>query len=105
MKLTLSTLISYDWEVERYANLNQMLANRKTESAKLENYSKEYLRIRKQLIKQFGKADEQPKFLNDEGTKYLNQDTLWESEEVHANLNMIFCASTQRIRLTLYWKK
>jgi len=105
---SLLRLVSYDWEKGRYGNLNDMLESRKEQSGKLEIYLSEYKRIRRQLIKTFGKpdqADEKPKTVDDEGQKYLNQNTLWETDEVHADLNLIFSAGTQRIRLTLYWKK
>ncbi|WP_293744662.1 hypothetical protein [uncultured Pedobacter sp.] len=101
-------LVSYDWEMARYADLKEVLESRKEQSGKLEIYLGEYVRIREQLIKTFGKpnqADEKPKTVPFEGQSYLNQNTLWETEAVHADLNMIFSASTQRIRLTLYWKK
>jgi len=105
---SLLRVVSYDWEKGRYGNLNDMLESRKEQGGKLEIYLSEYKRIRRQLIKTFGKpdqADEKPKTVDDEGQKYLNQNTLWETDEVHADLNLIFSAGTQRIRLTLYWKK
>jgi len=107
-KDSLLRLVSYDWEKGRYADLKDMLESRKEQAGKSEIYFKEYERIRQQLIKSFGKpnqADEQPKTVNDEGQKYLNQNTLWETDDLHADLNLIFSAGTQRIRLTLYWKK
>jgi len=107
-KDSLLRLVSYDWEKGRYADLKDMLESRKEQAGKSEVYFKEYERIRQQLIKSFGKpdqADEQPKTVNDEGQKYLNQNTLWETDDYHADLNLIFSAGTQRIRLTLYWKK
>lgn len=107
-KDSLLRLVSYDWEKGRYGDLKDILESRKEQGGKLEIYLGEYERIRGQLVKTFGKpdhADEKPKTLSNEGQKYLNQDTLWETEEVHADLNLIFSAGTQRIRLTLYWKK
>lgn len=107
-KDSLLRLVSYDWEKGRYGDLKDILESRKVQGGKLEVYLGEYERIRGQLIKTFGKsdqADEKPKTVSDEGQKYLNQNTLWETEEVHADLNLIFSAGTQRIRLTLYWKK
>jgi len=107
-KDSLLRLVSYDWEKGRYGDLKDILENRKEQGGKLEIYISEYERIRGQLVKTFGKpgqADEKPKTVDDEGQKYLNQNTLWETEEVHADLNLIFSAGTQRIRLTLYWKK
>jgi hypothetical protein len=100
-------LVSYDWEKGSYGNLKDVLESRKEQSGKLEIYVNEYTRIRTQLVKIFGrpgKSDEKPKEISDEGQKYLNQNTLWETDQVHADLNMIFSAGTQRIRLTLYWK-
>jgi hypothetical protein len=107
-KDSLLRLVSYDWERYRYGDLKDVLESRKEEGGKLEIYTGEYVRIRKQLIKTFGKpaqAAEKPETLSNEGQKYLNQNTLWETDEVHADLNLIFSAGTQRIRLTLYWKK
>ncbi|RBQ11471.1 hypothetical protein [Pedobacter miscanthi] len=107
-KDSLLRLVSYDWEKGRYGDLKDILESRKEQGGKLEVYTGEYERIRVQLIKTFGKpaqADEKPKTVDDEGQKYLNQNTLWETQEVHADLNLIFSAGTQRIRLTLYWKK
>ncbi len=105
---SLLRLISYDWEKGRYGDLKDMLESRKDESGKLEIYQGEYVRIREQLIKMFGKpnqVDEQLKSVPFGEQSYLSQKTLWENEAVHANLNMIFGAGTYRIRLTLYWKK
>jgi len=107
-KDSLLRLVSYDWEKGRYDDLKDMLGSRKEQSGKPEIYTNEYRRIRQQLIKSFGEpnqADEKPKTLSDEGQKYLNQNTLWETDDFHADLNLIFSAGTQRIRLTLYWKK
>jgi len=105
---SLLRVVSYDWEKGRYGNLNDILESRKQQGGKLEIYLSEYERIRRQLVKTFGKpdqADEKPKTVSDEGQKYLNQNTLWETDELHADLNLIFSSGTQRIRLTLYWKE
>ncbi|RZK42714.1 MAG: hypothetical protein EOO90_06650 [Pedobacter sp.] len=107
-KDSLLRLVSYDWEKGRYDDLKDMLGSRKQQSGKPEIYTNEYRRIRQQLIKSFGEpnqADEKPKTVSDEGQKYLNQNTLWDTDDLHADLNLIFSAGTQRIRLTLYWKK
>ncbi|RYD76387.1 MAG: hypothetical protein EOP55_11580 [Sphingobacteriales bacterium] len=107
-KDSLLRLVSYDWEKGRYGDLKDILETRKEQGGKLEIYLGEYERIRGQLVKTFGKpgqADEKPKTVSDDGQKYLNQNTLWETDEVHSDLNLIFSAGTQRIRLTLYWKK
>ena len=107
-KDSLLRLVSYDWEKGRYGGLKDILESRKEQSGKLEIYLGEYERIRAQVVKIFGKpdqADENPKTVRDEEQKYFNQNTLWETDEVHADLNLIFSAGTQRIRLTLYWKK
>ena len=37
--------------------------------------------------------------------KYFTRETLWESEDIHAELSMIFESMTYRVRLTIYWKK
>jgi hypothetical protein len=108
LKDSLLRLVSYDWEKGRYGDLKNILESRKEQGGKLEIYLGEYERIRGQLLKTFGKpdqADEKPNTVSDEGQKYLNQNTLWETDEVNADLNLIFSAGTQRIRLTLYWKK
>lgn len=105
---SLLRLVSYDWEKGRYGDLKEMLESRKQQAGKLDVYTNEYVRIKKQLVKTFGKpdkADEKPKTVGEAGEEYLNQNTLWEREELHADLNLIFSAGTQRIRLTLYWKK
>ncbi|WP_145856866.1 hypothetical protein [Pedobacter suwonensis] len=107
-KDSLLRLVSYDWEKGRYGDLKDVLESRMEEGGKLDIYIGEYIRIREQLIKTFGKpnqADEKPKSVPFEGQSYLSQKTLWETDAVHTDLNMIFGAGTYRIRLTLYWKK
>ncbi len=82
-------LVSYDWEMARYADLKEVLESRKEQSGKLEIYLGEYVCIREQLIKTFGKpnqVDEKPKTVPFEGQSYFNQNTLWETDAVHTIL-------------------
>lgn len=100
-------LVSYDWEIGRYDDFVDREKVWKRERNKLETYKKEYIRIKKILLVEFGaskSADESPKIINSESGNYLGQNTLWETNDVHAELNLIFSETTYRIRLTLYWK-
>jgi len=101
-------LAAYDWEKDRYGNFFDKQKMWKEESKKFDTYNKEYERIKTILIAQLGtpttpdsKAKEES---YDRGT-YFTRETLWETEDVHAKLNMIFESMTYRVRLTLYWKK
>ncbi|WP_324024585.1 hypothetical protein QSV08_15345 [Maribacter sp. BPC-D8] len=101
--------VSYDWENNRYGNYNNDQIKWESEAVKLNAYKTEYGRIKKQLVKQFGqptKQSEEPvKTINDHGgPNFLFQNTTWETEEKLIKLNMIFGASTYRIRLNYYWK-
>jgi len=103
--------VSYDWENNRYGNYNDMQKGWKTESTKLTEYNTEYERIKIQLIKEFGQPTE-PDFgpikaiseHGDEEPDYLSRNTIWETDKKFMKLNMIFGASTYRIRLYYYWK-
>jgi hypothetical protein len=102
--------ISYDWEKEKYGNFFQKEEMWKEESKKLEEYNSEYERIKLILISKLGEPtvqDESPtKTKSTSGRKdYLSRNTIWENEEYHAKLNMIFESMTYRIRLNYYWKK
>lgn len=101
-------LLSYDWEKDRYGNYFDKQKMWKEEAKKLETYNSEYERIKKMLSVQLGtptETDSAVKTVTYEGGKYFTRKTLWETENVHAELNMIFESITYRIRLTLYWKK
>ncbi|NRF37561.1 hypothetical protein [Pedobacter foliorum] len=100
-------LISYNWEKGRYGDLADLQKTWKEENTKFDVYGKEYERIKKMLISQFGKAttaDASAKTVNSEESSYLERNTLWETENMHLELNMIFAQHTHRIRMTLYWK-
>lgn len=100
-------IISYNWEKGRYGNFFDLQKTWKEENTKFDVYGKEYERIKKMLISQFGKAttaDTAAKTVNSERSSYLERNTLWETENIHAELNMIFSKTTHRIRMTLYWK-
>lgn len=100
-------LVSYDWEKGRYDNFFDKQKMWREEGSKFETYNKEYERIKKILLVEFGiptSADESAKTISSESSNYLNRNTLWETKDVHAELNMIFAKTTYRIRLTLYWK-
>ena len=100
--------VSYDWERGRYDNFFDKQKIWKEERGKFEDYNKEYERIKRILVAQFGlpkSTDKSAKTISSEGSNYLNRNTLWETDHVHAELNMIFAETTYRVRLTLYWKK
>jgi hypothetical protein len=101
-------LASYDWEKDRYGNFFDKQKMWKEESNKFDTYNKEYERIKKILIAQLGvptSTDTKAKEESSDRGKYFTRETLWESDDVHAELNMIFESMTYRVRLTLYWKK
>lgn len=101
--------ISYDWENNRYGNYNDKKKDWEKQSTKLTEYNEEYERIKKQLIKEFNqpiKQDDGPQKTKSDygGPDYLSRNTIWESDKRFMKLNMIFGASTYRIRLYYYWK-
>ncbi|ULC58516.1 hypothetical protein MBM09_11350 [Flaviramulus sp. BrNp1-15] len=101
--------ISYDWENNRYGNYNDKKKDWEKQSTKLTEYNAEYERIKKQLIKEFNqpiKQDDGPQETKSDygGPDYLSRNTIWESDKRFMKLNMIFGASTYRIRLYYYWK-
>lgn len=101
-------LASYDWEKDRYGNFFDKQKMWKEESKKFSTYNKEYERIKKALLIQLGiptSSDTTAKTVNSDRGKYFTKETLWETEDIHAELNMIFESMTYRIRLTIYWKK
>jgi len=101
-------LASYDWEKDRYGNFFDKQKMWAEESKKFDIYNKEYERIKSVLLTQLEtptSADTKAKEVNSERGKYFTRETLWETENIHAELNMIFESMTYRIRLTIYWKK
>jgi hypothetical protein len=59
-------------------------------------------------LSQIGKptsTDTAAKTVSSDRGKYFTRNTLWETEDIHADLNMIFESMTYRVRLTIYWKK
>jgi hypothetical protein len=101
--------VSYDWENNRYGNYNDKKKDWEKQSTKLTEYNAEYERIKNQLIKEFGqpnKQDKEPQETKSDygGPDYLSRNTIWESDKKFMKLNMIFGASTYRIRLYYYWK-
>ena len=102
--------VSYDWERDRYGNFFKKQETWKEESTKLDGYNQEYEKIKAELILKFGQPNEQDtKPQTTESTSgrgdYLSRNTVWETEEFYAKLNMIFESMTYRIRLNYYWKK
>lgn len=101
--------VSYDWENNRYGNYNDKKKDWEKQNTKLTEYNAEYERIKKQLIKEFSqpiKQDETPQETKSDygGPDYLSRNTVWETDKTFMKLNMIFGASTYRIRLYYYWK-
>jgi hypothetical protein len=100
-------LVSYNWEKGRYNNYFDLQKTWKEENTKFDSYDREYERIKKMLIVQFGtptSADTSAKTVNSQGSNYRERNALWETENIHTELNMVFSKTTHRIRLTLYWK-
>ena len=101
-------LASYDWEKGRYDNFFDKQKMWKEESKKSDTYNNEYERIKKILLTQLGAptaTDTTAKTVSSDRGKYFTRNTLWETEDVYAELNMIFESMTYRVRLTIYWKK
>lgn len=101
-------LASYDWEKDRYGNFFDKQKMWKEEAKKFDIYNKEYERIKSILLIELGAptaTDTKAKEVSSERGKYFTRETLWETDNVHAELNMIFESMTYRVRLTIYWKK
>jgi len=101
-------LASYDWEKDRFGNFFNKQKMWKEESKKLDTYNKEYERIRMVLLPQLGtptSTDTTAKEISSDRRKYFTRETLWETDDVHAKLSMVFESITYRVRLTIYWKK
>lgn len=102
--------VSYNWERDRYGNYFKKQEIWKEECQKLKQYNLEYEKIKLELINKFGLPIEQDsKPITTESTSgrgnYLARNTVWETDNFHAKLNMIFESMTYRIRLNYYWKK
>lgn len=101
-------LASYDWEKNRYGNFFDKQKMWKEESNKFDTYNNEYERIKKVLLTQLGtptSTDTIAKTVSSDRGNYFTRETLWETNDLHAELNMIFESMTYRVRLTIYWKK
>jgi hypothetical protein len=101
-------LASYDWEKDRYGNFFDKQKMWKEESGKFDKYNSEYERIKKILVSQLGTpalTDTTATTVDSNRGKYFTRETIWETDDVHAGLNMIFESMTYRVRLTIYWKK
>lgn len=102
--------VSFDWERDRYGNFFKKQEIWKEESTKLNEYNREYEEIKAELILNFGKPGEQdtkPQITKSTSGRgdYLSRNTIWETDDFYAKLNMIFESMTYRIRLNYYWKK
>ncbi len=101
-------LVSYDWEKDRYGNYFDKPKMWKAESKKFDSYNKEYERIKAISITELGtpiSTDTKAKEESSDRGKYFTRETIWDTEDFHAELNMIFESMTYRVRLTIYWKK
>jgi len=101
-------LASYSWEKDRYGNFLEKQEIWKEEARKFETYNKEYERIKSILLTQLGIptiTDKKAKEVSSDQGKYFTRETLWETEDVYANLDMIFESTTYRIGLRIYWRK
>jgi hypothetical protein len=101
-------LISYDWEKDEFGNFFDKQKIWEQESKKFTEYNSEYERIKAILVKQLGTpstTDSKAKTETSDRGKYFTRETVWENEDMHAELSMIFESMTYRVRLTLYWKK
>jgi hypothetical protein len=101
-------VVSYDWERDRYRNIFDKKTVFEEESNKLNEYNKEYERLRDILTSKIGQPIRtDTKLTNKSGSRgnYFTRESEWDNEIYHATLNMIFESMTYRIRLNLYWKK
>lgn len=102
--------ISYDWERDKHGNFFKKQDIWREESKKLKQYNEEYERIKSSLILQLGRPKEEDKELqkvksNDSRGDYFTRKSTWETNEYHADLDMIFESMTYRIRMNYYWKQ
>jgi hypothetical protein len=101
-------LVSYDWEKDEFGNFFDKQKIWAKESKKFDNYNSEYERVKNILVNQLGtpiSTDSKAKTENSDRGKYFTRETIWETEDMHAELSMTFESMTYRVRLTLYWKK
>lgn len=108
-KDSLIRIVSYDWEMNKYQNYFEKIKTFEKENKKFNRYNNEYERIKKHVISTFGKPlseDKSPNTVKSQwdSSEYLNRKTVWENDELHAELDLIFASNTHRIRLTYYWK-
>jgi hypothetical protein len=101
--------ISYNWELELYGNLFKKIELFKKEKDKIKIYNKEYKRIKKDLIKKFGKPkseDSTPKETSSKNDDeiYLSRLTEWENDKYYSKLSLIFASAAYKIEMTYYWK-
>ncbi len=101
-------LISYDWEKDEFGNFFDKQKIWEKESKKFSEYNSEYERVKGILIAQLGTStstDSKAKTESSDRGKYFTRETIWETDDMHAELKMIFESMTYRVRFTLYWKK
>jgi hypothetical protein len=101
-------LVSYDWEKDEFGNFFDKQKIWEEESKKFDNYNSEYERVKNILMNQLGTpttTDSKAKTEDSDRGKYFTRKTIWETEDMHAELSMIFESMTYRVRLTLYWKR
>jgi hypothetical protein len=101
-------LVSYDWEKERFGDLPTKRRIWEEEDKKSAIYNKEYEKIREILVAQLGTpTDTDEKAKENSGLRgdYLTRDTVWDTNELFATLNLTFSGTIYRIRMVLYWKK
>ena len=102
--------ISYDWEKDKYGNFFKKQEIWNGQSKKLKEYNSEYEKIKSNLIVQLGEPtthDTEPQKTESSSGKddYLSRNTVWETDNYYSKFNMIFEATTYRIRWYYYWKK
>ena len=101
--------VSYDWEKDRFDNTFKKPEMWKEESKKIEFYNTKYEEIKSLLLIDFGQPETQdsiPMITKSQYGQddYLSRNTIWETDELKAKLNMIFASNTYRIRLNYYWE-
>jgi hypothetical protein len=101
-------LVSYDWEVDRYGNFFDKQKIWEEEAKKFTVYNDQYERVKSQLMQLFGEpstTDTKANKVNSNRGNYLSRESVWEREDVHVGLSMIFESMTYRVRMTMYWKQ
>ncbi|QIK60686.1 hypothetical protein G7050_12930 [Dysgonomonas sp. HDW5A] len=100
-------LVSYNWEKDRFGNVFKKQIMWEDESRKIETYNKEYDRIKHMLFESFGNpisSDLSPQLTEGVNGKFYTRESIWETEDYYADLQMMFGGITYRIRFKLYWK-